>query len=67
LTFSAAAKSGLPKLRKVVTVIATGLVPNKLQPKHEIPTKEIPGPCSADYCSIGATAPCMGCPVGQGA
>jgi hypothetical protein len=37
-----------------------------INPKHQAVTKEIPGPCAANYCAVGVDAPCSGCLPGQG-
>jgi hypothetical protein len=65
-TFTAGALAHLPKIRKAITLVATSLKPLGLYPKHEAATKEIPGPCASNYCSVDVNAPCAGCPTSQG-
>jgi hypothetical protein len=66
VTFSANSLAALPKLRRGLTMVATGLTASGLNPKHLAVTKEIPGPVAANFCSVGANAPCFGCPANQG-
>jgi hypothetical protein len=66
VTFTAGALADLPKIRRSITLVATSLNPLGLCPKHEAATKEIPGPCASNYCSVDVNAPCVGCPTSQG-